>query len=375
MQAPVCCRRIISTKAALVASFMTFAALAGLPVQANVPGGGTDGPDVTLVQTGHTAVLANGTITATLNTQSAEIISIRFHGKEFVSDAGVHKRIYFSRDGGATYENISHCVTSVVKKTPDTIDISCKHTYTPAANDRAPWDVDVHFALRKGASGLYISVVNSHPASYPDLNVGEWRMVWSTPQVQGEHLLENIYVDSVRHWLLPSPDDMSKAVPVPGAPKEVSKLTTGSWKDRLDCKYMYAAPYWEMGCWGFASNKNHLGGWFVFGSHEFFNDGPTKQDLDVAVGTGLVHLNMNHYNGTGFRIKQGEEWTKCYGPYLFYCNNKPGGDACWEDAKAQAVAEQAAWPYDWVDNTAYPLAQARGSVQGKLIIKDSLNPT
>ena len=45
---------------------------------------------------------------------------------------------------------------------------------------------------------------------------------------------------------------MAKAEAVEGAPKEVTRLTTGTWKGRLDCKYMYAANYADVRCWGFA---------------------------------------------------------------------------------------------------------------------------
>ena len=53
----------------------------------------------------------------------------------------------------------------------------------------------------------------------------------------------------------PRPVDFEHAQPVPGAPKEVSLLTTGSWAGRMDCKYEYAASYFEIGTWGFASSE------------------------------------------------------------------------------------------------------------------------
>ncbi|XHR27671.1 MAG: polysaccharide lyase family protein [Chthoniobacteraceae bacterium] len=339
---------------------------------ANVPGGGDSGPDVLVTQNGNLTTLSNGIITAEIDTRSAEITAIRYQGHEMVANTGKHRNVYFSRDGGASYERISHCEASLVQNTPDVADLSCKHVYDPAAKDTAAWNADVHFVLKKGASGLYIYVILAHPGSYPDLGIGEWRMVWSVPEFNGDFLLEKIYIDAARHWQTPSARDT--AIPVPGAPKEVTQFTTGLWKDRYDCKYMYSSEYWGKGCWGFASDRNRLGGWFVFGSYEYFNDGPTKQDLTAAIGTGLIHFNMNHYNGSGIHIKQGQAWSKCYGPFFFYFNNKENGDACWEDAKAQAKAEEAAWPYAWVKNADYPLAGGRGTVRGRLVIKDALNP-
>lgn len=331
------------------------------------------GPPVTLQQQGKLTVLDNGLIAATLQPESAVVTSIKFRGHEMVNNTGRHRNIYFSRDGGASYEQVTHCVTSVATQTPDTVDVSCKHVYTPAAKDKAPWDIDVHYVMRRGTPGLYVYAVTSHEPSYPALGVGEWRMVWSTPE-DPEDVLEKVYVDDLRHWEAPTPQEMAHAEAVPGAPKEVTRLTSGSWKGRLDCKYMYAANYWDLGCWGFASDRSKLGGWVVLPSHEFFNDGPTKQDLTAAVGTTLLHLNMNHYDGTAFHIKQGESWRKVYGPWLLYFNEGADGDSCWADAKARAETEAAQWPYEWVKDADYPLETQRGSVSGQLVVKDRLKP-
>jgi rhamnogalacturonan endolyase len=139
---------------------------------------------------------------------------------------------------------------------------------------------------------------------------------------------------------------------------------------------MYTAPYWDLGCWGFASDHNDVGAWVVFGSHEFFNDGPTMSDLTAASGIIQLMFNMNHYNGSGLQIPHGVAWQKIYGPYLLYCNSSPeGGDACWADAKSQAETEKAAWPYNWLTGEKlYPLKAERGGVTGKFVVHDRLKP-
>ena len=363
--------RILLLAASLLAALLL---LSTMLANANVPGGGSQGPDVALKQNGDDVILDNGTIQATIDTTSARILVLKYKGRDMIDEEGKHGSIYFSRDGGATYENLGHCVYSVTKQTPDTVDISCDHIYSPDKKDKAPWDVDAHFVLRRGASGLYVYTVNSHPASYPDLTVGEWRMVWPTPNIGEDHLLENVYIDDLRHWTMPTAGDYNRAVGVPGAPKEVMRITTGGWAGKLDSKYVYSAKYWDLGCWGYASDKNHLGAWYVFGSHEFFSNGPTKQDLTATMGLNLVHLNMNHLGGTEIHVKEGAAWQKVYGPYLLYFNDKASGYACWMDAKAQAQAEAAAWPYSWLNNPAYPSAKERGTAQGRLIVKDALKP-
>ncbi len=328
--------------------------------------------EVTLTSRGNDVILSNGDVSATIDVRGASIAGIKYGSHEMVSNTGRHRDVYFSRDGGTTYERPDHCVGSVTTQTADTVDYSCKHTYNPGAGDKAAWDVDVHFVMRRGVPGVYAYTINSHPASYPDLSVGEWRMVWSPPEDRND-FMDTIFIDQARHWQIPAPSDFATAQPVNG-PKEVTKLTTGSWAGRMDCKYMYAASYWEIGTWGFASSERHLGEFVVLPSKEFFNDGPNKQDLTGAVGTLLLHLNMNHYDGTGFTIKAGQDWTKFYGPWLLYLNDKPTAEACWHDGQARQKLEAAQWPYDWVKNPLYPAAQQRGKVIGQLLVHDSLKP-
>ena len=327
---------------------------------------------VTLSGNGRVVTLSNGIISATIDVAGARISEMKFDGHEMVSNTGRHRDVYFSRDGGTTFESPDHCVGSITTQNAEMIDFSCKHVYTRQDGDKAAWDVDVHFVVRRGVPGVYVYTINSHHAAYPDLSVGEWRMVWSPPEGRND-FMDTIFIDQARHWQIPSPADFASAQPVDG-PKEVTKLTTGSWAGRMDCKYMYAASYFQIGTWGFASSEHHLGEFVVLPSEEFFNDGPNKQDLTGAVGTILLHLNMNHYDGTGFKIPAGKEWTKFYGPWLLYVNDKSTAEDCWHDAQERVKQESAQWPYDWVRNAEYPLANQRGAVRGQLVVHDPLKP-
>lgn len=339
-------------------------------IGANIPGGNS-GPDVTLFSSGKNVVLSNGIVTVTIESGTAKIVSLRYKGFEMV---GRPKSIYFTMTGDEGHEGFPNCVFSVKSRTSDMVDISCKSTYSRQRTNMFPCDTAIHFVLRRGMSGLYVYAVLNHQADYPELNLGIWRMVWQSPQLNGQWTMEKLYLDEPRHWEIPSPADQTKAVVV--GPKEVTRLTTGKWLGKYDCKYMYNAPYWELGCWGFASDRNKIGEWLVLGSHEFFNDGPSMSDLTACTGGMLVLFKQIHYNGSPLSIPKGVAWRKIYGPYLIYCNSSPaGGDACWADAKRQAAAEQSAWPYAWLTGEQlYPLESGRGTVTGKYIVADPLKP-
>ncbi len=195
-------------------------------------------------------------------------------------------------------------------------------------------------------------------------------MVWKL----SNDLLERIYVDDLRHGEMPNSSDYARADHTPI--KEITKINTGVRAGKYDCKYDFNVSYYDVGCWGHASNRNKVGAWIVLSSREFFNDGPTKQDLNAASGINHIHFGMNHYGGSPTHVKRDEAWQKMYGPFLLYCNyNSAGADACWEDAKAQSQKELAAWPYSWLkNNPAYPLEAGRGRVSGKFVVHDPLKP-
>ncbi len=363
--------KISSTRLmALLAGFI-FVVLPPVKVSANVPGGGSNGPDVTLRRMANSVVLSNGIVTATINPDAATVISLIYDGHQMVSASGRHTRIYFSMSGGRNYETPDHCVFSVTKESSNMVDVSCKRIYNPAV-DKQPWNIDIHYVLRRGNTGLYVYAIVSHPASFPRAGMGEWRMVWSMPQTAKTALLERIYVDRLRHWQMPTPYDFTHAHQM--GIKEVVLFTTGVWKGQYDCKYEYSADLGSIPCYGEASNINNLGAWIVLGSHDYFNDGPVKNDLTAA--TGLLHLMLyaEHYGGKGFTIQHGQAWSKMYGPWFLYLNNKIGGHACWLDAKAQAKAEENAQPYGWVSNADYPPAHEWGTASGTFTVHDPLKP-
>jgi rhamnogalacturonan endolyase len=336
---------------------------------ANIPGGGSDaGPDVVLMDNGSTVVLDNGTVRATMMKSNAKVTSLLYNGRQMLA---TDRQIYFSMDGGSSYEQPSNCVYSVKIATPDIVDISLKHFYT---NQPHAFDIDIHYVLRRGNSGLYVYAILDHPSNYPATGVSEWRMVWWMPHDATNFLMERIYVDALRNWEMPSVYDLSQAQSTSIA--EIIYLTTGVRAGRYDGKYEYSANYYDTATWGHASNVNDVGAWLVFGSHEYFNDGSTKQDLTSASGIIHVHFGMNHYNGSSTSVAAGECWSKFFGPYLLYLNSGLGGGyALWADAQAQVDAEAGAWPYAWLtDNDLYPLSDARGAVTGHFLVSDALKP-
>jgi rhamnogalacturonan endolyase len=323
------------------------------------------GGDVKLDDKGAQVLLSNGIVSALVNKSGANIASLVFHDTEMVRPGGGN--IYFSMDGGKDFRSPSRCVFSVKTQTPDAVDVVCKRIWK---DEPQAFDIDIHFVLRRGQAGVYVYAVLDHPTNYPATGYGEWRMVWKIPS----DLFDHICVDDLRHWPMPASADYKTAQATPI--KEIVKITQGVRAGAYDCKYDFNASYYDLGCWGHAGAASKLGAWIVCGGYDFFNDGPTKQDLNAAAGINHIHFGMNHYGGSTVKVAAGEKWTKMYGPYLVYCNYDEGGvDALWQDARKRVAQEKAAWPYAWVaGEPQYPPAAARGSVSGRLVVRDALKP-
>lgn len=349
-------------------SLVVTALLAGvLCCSATAPA--AEAPPVAIREDARNVTLSNGRVTAVISKSASTITSMKMGEHELVSP---RKPVYYSMGGGKSYRQPTGAAFRIVKQTPELVDVAFLQKWKPGLAQAV--DIEVHYALKRGESGVHTYAILSHPADYPDSSVGEWRMVWGMPAKNDrEWLMEKIRVDSLRDWEMPSPADLAKAKPT--GIKEIVQITSGTRAGRFDCKYDFNLEYYSVGCWGHASDRNQVGAWIVLGSHEFFNDGPMKQDLSSASSLIHIHFGMNHFGGSSTRLKAGEAWSKIYGPFLLYGNEGGNADALWKDARAKAASERRLWPHAWVGDAAlYPPAAARGSVRGRLVIKDPLKP-
>jgi rhamnogalacturonan endolyase len=333
------------------------------------------GANVTLTVSGGNVILVNGVISATIVTNNGQVTSMLFNGTQVI-DTTDARSIYYSMDGGTSYQNPTHCVYSVTTSNADMVDISCKEVWSGYTNVPHALDIDCHYVLRRGDTGLYAYAILSHPAGYPATSMGEWRVVWWLPHNSTDWTFERIYVDALRNWYWGTYTDyLTESNTAIG---EVKLLTTGARAGQYDCKYEYNAEYQNIGCWGHASDTNKIGAWVVLGGYDYLNDGPPHTDLTVAESYSLLHFGRDHYGGSGTSVAAGETWEKIFGPFLFYCNatttNSHAGDTLWADAQAQMQAEIGAWPYAWLTNADYPADSARGTVTGTIIITDPLKP-
>lgn len=341
----------------------------------------------------HVSIAPNGSVDSIKYLKPGTAGTPKNNGVETVSQSGAnfgnHTAIYYywypDGNGDMVYSKTTVGSTNV--------DIAYVRTFNPAANSVVA-DVELHYVLGKGNTGLYAYLIVKHPTNYvswnTNLDISFIQVLWPTAHDATNFLCENSYVDDgvryglnlggvyqKRNGLQPNFWDNYHQVPVTNIniPQEVTKYTSGVFNNSTNGKYSFTFDYPKLSTFGMASDINKIGLWYVTGGHEYQNNGPTACEYSGGIG-GIITFEplIAHYGNTGLSVTNSAVFNMVYGPWLFYINSQTNGYACWQDAREQGVAEVAAWPYAWLTNSLYQSRNQRASVSGRLVINDPLRP-
>jgi rhamnogalacturonan endolyase len=232
-------------------------------------------------------------------------------------------------------------------------------------------DLEIRYSLGKQDRGIYTYAIFSHPASYPATSVPESRF--------GAKLNGGLFdwlSDGLQHsQMMPTGYDWDHGVQM--NMKEARKLTTGAFAGRVEHKYDYSALQFTSPAIGWSSTKQHMGLYLINPSQEFLSGGPTKYELMGHLDDGeggdptiLDYWRSTHYGGSSLDLAAGEYWAKVVGPILVYVNNGPTPQAMYADALREAAHQAQLWPFAWVSEPNYALANQRATVSGKLTVDD-----
>jgi rhamnogalacturonan endolyase len=331
---------------------------------------------VTLTDDGGGYVLGNGIVSARVEKQTGDLVSLRYKDMELLGAGPGRSNGYWSLPGTTLTFGSNHIAT--IRTDPKTNDgqratVSCKFTYDGKPGT-VPADVELCYSLGRGDSALYLVGLWSHDPGYPAISFPVGRFAAKL----NPSLFNYLAVDPVRQRVMPTPADWGSGVAQ--NMKEARLLTTGQYKGEVEHKYDYAAVQYDNPAYGWASSTGHFGLWMVTPSNEYMSGGCTKVELNAHLDgneSGFPTL-LNvwkgpHYGGSILNIAKGEKWVKCIGPFLLYCNSADDGRAMWKDALARAAQEAKAWPYDWVDAPAiYAPKAERSTVTGRIVLDDPI---
>ncbi|KZV60869.1 polysaccharide lyase family 4 protein [Peniophora sp. CONT] len=253
-----------------------------------------------------------------------------FNGKDIVGEAVGH---YVGYNGE---NNLNFTSAEIVAQGEDYIDVSFS-----AANG------DMHWVIFDDLSGAYqYFVVRDLPV------LGEFRTLLRLDNETFPNGRTNIKDGPLPPFAL-----YGNATKVQD---ETWQLANGTYLTKYDWSdFIRGVDFYGLYGDGFGS-------WYIRPGEDYFNGNHLKQELMVhreSLTGDAVQLNMVH--GTHFTASSADIFPagKVFGPWLWYLN-----DGSKEDAAARQKQEFSAWPYSWLNDTAYH--SRAGIVTGKLVLSD-----
>jgi autotransporter-associated beta strand protein len=365
------------------------ACLSPVSLFANLPGGGTNGPNVTLTDNGTTVTLANGIVSIVVTKSSASISTINYTFTNSASGPQTLNVLGNGYEGGKLYwedssdEGLTYTGYTVVADPATNGGNYAEVAMTTYSVTNIA--MEVHFSLSRGNSGFYATPIWYHRSTDAGFSMGECRV-----NIYAGSMFNWLSVDTNRNKLMPfggNAPASGVSVTVDSGPKETYLWTNGIYTGQYEDKYKFTADYGSLRAWGWSSvgtGAYNIGLFCVPATFEYMASGPMRRELTSHMGRTI--LNTPHGGHYGFCTDStnapGEVWAKVCGPYFFYLNcitntvtaTNTAAQTLWNDAVAQSSAEASAWPYSWFANTNYTPAPFRGTVTGKLVIADTYNP-
>ncbi|KAL2498986.1 Rhamnogalacturonate lyase family protein [Abeliophyllum distichum] len=326
-------------------------------------------------------MLDNGIVKLTLLSPSGLIAGIQYKGVENVLDYHLREPrrgywdIVWSRpqEGKSFFYELEGTSFKVIAETEDMIEISFTRIWNSSLNYSYPLNVDIRYIMLRGSSGFYSYGIMEHLEGWPDLNIDEARISFKLHDATFRYMAIS---DDIQRIMPTARDRMGGRVL---DYKEAVLLTNPSnttLKGEVDDKYQYSYDNKDCFVHGWISTDRDIGFWVITPSNEFRAGGPMKNELTSHVGpTSLAIFFSGHYAGPNFgiRLRNGEPWKKVLGPVFIYLNsgssNKPS--TLWADAKEQMQKETQKWPYDFPSSEDFPRANKRGTITGRLLVRDT----
>ena len=297
--------------------------------------------------------LSNGILEARVLKANGDLRSLKYRGTELFTDRSGHAGGYWSHDttGGKSVE--ARVTIDPSRNAGARAEVSVRgisggipmgHGPGTGPEGDIPVDIEIRYALERGASGIHTYCVFDHLPEY-----GAGRMSEARFAAKLADFFDWISVDERRNRHYPAV--------LPG-----------------EDKYVYTALQFDNRAFGFASTTRGLGLYFVNPTTEFLSGGPTKPEFlchrDTTRTQAPVVLNYwrsSHYGGAEVNVAKGESWTKVVGPFLLYVNSGGDPQELYDDAKEQQQKEYQKWPYDWVEDVDYPNDGKRATVTGRIV--------
>ncbi|KAL9152129.1 hypothetical protein ABFS82_11G099200 [Erythranthe guttata] len=324
----------------------------------------------------------NGIVKLTLMKPSGYISGVRYKGIDNILENRLKEArrgywdIVWSRPDIRTrsfFDTLESTSFRVVAETEDQVEISFTKTWNLSlGNNFVPLNIDKRYIVLSGVSGFYSYAIFEHLKGWPDLNVDEARIAFKLRH----DMFDYMAISDDKQRIMPTENDRIIGQTLDyGEAVLLTNPVNPKLRGEVDDKYQYSCDNKDNRVHGWISSDKRIGFWVITPSDEFRAGGPFKPDLTSHAGpTALAVFFSGHYAGPNFgvRLRNGEPWKKVYGPVFMYLNSDTSDEprALWEDAKKQMSQETKKWPYDFPLSSEFPKANQRGTINGRLFVRD-----
>ncbi|XP_072976467.1 uncharacterized protein [Typha angustifolia] len=341
---------------------------------------GTQGVQLTVED--HQVVIDNGILQLTISKPEGRVTTIRYNGLRNLleydpegSNSGGYWDVAWNHPGneqGCYFDRLDGTEFKVIVENPNQIEVSFSRTWNPSNPSNLQLNTETRFVVLKGSSGFYSYSIFEHPRGWPGIDLWQARIAF---KLHPDHF-KYMAISDNKQREMPSAADRESPRAEELAFKEAVHIINPvepEFRGEVDDKYQYSMENKDSHVHGWFCSNPSTGFWVITPSDEFRSGGPVKQDLTSHVGPiSLAMFLGDHYIGNEMhiRLKDGEYWKKVYGPVFIYLNSAAVERDAWQDAKAQMQTEQKNWPYSFPAYEGFPKTNQRGSVNGRLLVRD-----
>ncbi|KAG0453281.1 hypothetical protein HPP92_025945 [Vanilla planifolia] len=328
-------------------------------------------------------VIDNGILELTLSKPGGIVTGIKYNGIDNLmeirnkEDNRGYWDLVWSEPGSAgVFDVVKGTDFEVILEDESQVEVSFIRSWDLSLKgSRVPLKIDKRFIVLHGMSGFYSYAIYEHLEGWPDFNMAETRVAFKLRKDKFHYMA----MADDKQRIMPMPDDR-----LPGRCQQLAYPEAVFLKNSInpnligevDDKYQYSCDNKDNKVHGWISLEPLIGFWQITPSDEFRTGGPTKQNLTSHVGpTTLAVFVSGHYSGDALvpKFRNGEYWKKVFGPVFIYLNSSLGETdprVLWEDAYLQMKTEVDSWPYVFPLSEDYHKANQRGSVTGRLLVRD-----